>query len=188
MVKILEYDVSEEGYTDAHFLDARRLMDIRLCFGDPLADKFPAGIRVQIESEAEPNDYFVAGPMPVVSERARQVFDSFKANVEYFQLDVTLHNGSKAVTPYYYSNILDVIDCLDWEASEYTPEQNYATDVRKLVLRESVTKHSPLFLAARVITTLICVQEEVASALREAGCKGIIFESSAEWRNRMYPS
>jgi hypothetical protein len=188
MVRVLEYDVSEEVYTDAHLLDARRLLDVRLCFGDSLAGKFPSGIRIQIESEAAPNDYFVAGPMPVIGERVKSVLDSFKANVEYFQLDVTLSNGRKAGTPYYYPNILDVIDCLDWDASHYTPEQTYATDVRKLVLRESVMKHHPLFLVARVTTTLICVQEEVATALQEAGCKGIVLESPAEWRNRMYPA
>jgi hypothetical protein len=188
MTYILNRDVSDDGYTDANLMDAKKLVGIRLCCGDSLVDRFPSGIRVVIDSPNEPNDFFVAGPMPIISEQTKQVLMQFSANVEYLHVDLSMHDGSKPKKSYYYPNILDVIDCLDWKASRYTKESKYATKIRSIVLHENNSNESPIFLIERTIPYLICVQKEVGNALVEAGCKGIVFVSDSDWKNPAYPA
>jgi hypothetical protein len=188
MFKILRYDVSDEGYTDANLLDAKKLIGIRLCIGDSLITQFPDGIRINIESPNEPNDYFVAGHMPVISTRAKEIFVQNSANVEYLPIDLTLADGTKPKTPYFYPNILDIVDCLDWKASKYTKEKNYATKIKSIAFREDTSINSPLFLVARAIPYIICVTTDIGLALSKAGCQGINLVSAADWTNIAYPS
>jgi hypothetical protein len=186
MIFIVQHDVSDEGYTDAHLLDAKKLIGIRLCFGDDLNARFPPSVRIAIDSECPPNDFFFAGPMPVISERAKLIFEKFHVNVECFPLNTTLHRGEKSTVQYYYPNFLDVIDCLDREKSSFTPEKNYATKITSVHLIEKYAKTSPAFLVALTIPCIICVQSEVGQALLESGCKGFVLLQEAEWRNTAF--
>ena len=74
MVRILSDDWRGENCTLAHLANASKLSGLRLSAGEPLMSQFPDAVRIVIKTQGEPGDYFVAGPMPVISERIKQVF------------------------------------------------------------------------------------------------------------------
>ena len=188
MIKILQCDVSDKTHTNARLLDAHRLTEMRFNFGDVQSGIFPEGIQIKIKTKREPNDYFHAGPISVVSANVKDVFDSYKVKAEYFLLNITLSNGETSLTKYYYLNILEMVDCLDWSASEYTPVREYATKLKKIVLVDEMCHQAPVFLVSRTTSNVLCCSDSVVTSLRQYGCKGINYVSSDTWRNPAYPT
>ncbi len=188
MVKFMDEDMSPKRYMDADLLDAEQLQGIRLTSGDIMAGRFPAGIRVRIAAKKRPHDFFYAGPMPVISDRLKRIFDSFRANIEYHPLAITLHPTISSESSYYYANIIDVVDCLDWQVSEYNSDRGYACDLMRVAIVDGLVNDCPVFLVARTIPRLIAVQERVATAIQESGCRGVVLQSPSAWTNPAYPN
>ncbi len=174
-----------ENETDVSF-SAEALMGIPLAVGKSVAGRFPESIHLRALSSSVA-DFFYAGPMFVVAKRLMRLLMSFSADVEYF--DLALERGGGILPGEFYCvNILQVIDCLDWEASKYDVERNFASSIREFRLNyDSMPEVAPLFRVARTIPSIVCASGELADAVREAGLSGVKFVSPENWENLTLP-
>ena len=187
MVRMCCEDLSEDSYTDAAIQDPRRFVGIPLAAGQSLADRFPVGTKLVLRSDGTPSDFFMAGPMLVISERLKAIFGEFGVAAEFFPVELTLPSGRASDSRWFFQNILAVVDCLDWEKSQFTSEKGFATNIQRILLSKEMTGQQPLFRVARTIPSLVCASDELAAAVTAAGCTGLVFKKPEEWRNPMNP-
>jgi hypothetical protein len=99
MILIWRTDTSPAVWTNGYVRNYFDLCDLglkaNLCL--PAPRPFPPTTLV-IETDAQPADYICAGPIFVVSERLRAVFDEFGVPAEYFKLNVLHHNDEYLVS------------------------------------------------------------------------------------------
>src|SRR5262249_36322271 len=84
----------------------------------------------------EATDSFYAGPVRIVSDMMKGVLQRFDVHAEFLEL-VALHRGQ----PYrrkklFLLNILDAVECFDFQSSQYMMTEHGASGVEKLVLDE----------------------------------------------------
>lgn len=188
MTKIWCDDFDDDTYTDAKIEDVRSFIGIPLASGRPLGDRFPKGTRVRIRSSGPPADFFMAGPMFVISEKMKTVFEQFHAKVEYFTLEARGVPQTALDSAYYFANLIEVVDCFDWERAEFTEEGGFATDIERLVFKASAIGDQPLFRVARTISSVVATSDALAALAQERGCSGVIFCDPSQWRNPTRPS
>ncbi|HVS39613.1 MAG TPA: DUF1629 domain-containing protein [Gemmataceae bacterium] len=161
----------------------------------PAPQPFPEST-LEIETEAEPADFILAWSVFVVSKELRDCLEEFKVPAEYFQLRV-IHKGKLyRKREYYFTNLLDVADCFDYEKSEYQRTPVGVTEIEKLVLDDSRATGHHLFILGpigwahspnpkAVGDAIICASEELARRVLGLGLTGVVF-SRPEHR-RDYP-
>ena len=187
MVRIWCEDSSDESYTDAGIQNVREFIGLPFALGMPLTGRFPEATKLVLRSAGEPRDFFMAGPMPVVSERLRAVLEGFRVAAEFFPVEVVSKDGSSLGSRWCCLNVLSVVDCLDWEKSVYKLEKNFATQLERVaVVDEAIGAHA-LFRIARAIPSLICASESLSDAVAASGCSGVVFKKPEDWRNPRNP-
>jgi hypothetical protein len=187
MTFIVSTDYRGDRDNRATILDMKMLRSLRLRSGDPLAGRFPPDLKVVISAGGAVGDWFYVGSMLVVSQKMRQVLDRFGVQAEWFPISLEFkETGIAPGIDYYYLNILGIVDSLDRSRSTFTPEGEYATDLRKVSLRP-VDDEPPLYLVAKAIPSLVCVRDDVASEIRSAGIRGVLVERDVDWRTPTLP-
>lgn len=185
-MKVWCNDTCDDG-TDARLFDVRRLIHVPLSSGRPLGSRFPADMVLEINSLTEPTDFFHAGTAFIASSNGCDLFRRYGVEAEYFPLSVRFRKGPSASHSYSFVNLTCLLDCLDWQRSQYEAEKSFAVTIRQLVLRPLATE-LPLARVERTIPSIICVSDAFADAIVAAGCSGVRFVAPKDWHNPMWPS
>ena len=180
MTKIWCKDLDDSVYTDATIVNTRDFVGIPLSSGRSLQGSFPSKSDVKLLRGDTYADYVMAGPMFLISERLKAVFDQFGASAEYFK--VSTDTGKTM----FYCNFLETIDCLDRKGSSFTEEGGFATRIERLALK-NVIKEPPVYRVETTIPVIIAVSDDFADAIMASRLKGSIFKTAAEWTNPMLP-
>jgi len=180
MTKIWCQDWDSSVYTDAALADAKAFIGIPLSSGRSVAERFPSYPRVELRSGNSFSDFVMAGPMFLVSGRLKAIFEEHAANAEFFEV-CTDSNATL-----FYCNFLETVDCLNRDKSFFTWEENYATNIRRIVL-DAVKNEPPIYRVAMTIPALIAVRDDLANSVISSGMTGLVFKATSDWSNPMYP-
>lgn len=121
----------------------------------------------------------------IVSRRLRQIIESFDVPGEFFRCELRSDHQPASAVEYFFFNILDSVECFDFEASEYRMATHGVDGISRLVLNDEqpVGHHlfrvgqipSPQHNPRAVQAVLICASEQLARAVIAAGCTGVHF-------------
>ena len=172
--------------TEATWLDSARAAKIRFKRDEELADQL-RGIPISLKYRKHPADYVRISFYTFCSRKLLDVLLAARVNISY--VEVSAHRtrlelgrlllGSRIRAQYFFFRVLDEFDCIDLTASEYDDLEFWS--VRKLVLNEStIAAGSPAFYVRNL--PLLCVRDELKSAILESGCTGVSFEPISKWR------
>jgi hypothetical protein len=148
---------------------------------------FIAGVRInarrfldaRIECQDRPKDFFRLGSQLIASRILVDIVVEHGANVQCITLPIIYRK--KVLEDYYFLNILDVVDCVDWKRTEIVGERQSIPTIRRLALETDQADGIAMF---RIFdTALIGVSGSLASRIISAKCSGVIFTTPKEWRN-----
>jgi hypothetical protein len=159
----------------------------------PAPRPFPEST-LEIETEVEPADFILAGPIFVVSGGLRKILDEFEVPAEYFQLKVVHQGDVYRKRVFYFANLLDVADCFDYEKSHYEQTPMGITGIDALVLDDSKAASHHLFRVGpigwghspnpkAVGNIVICASEELATRVLRSSLTGVVFSQAKHWRD-----
>jgi hypothetical protein len=143
-----------------------------------MSARFPKDIDLQ--------DSVPGAGLTVISEKVKQVLERLViGHIEYLPVRILNHKGRVASKSYYILNPLDVVDCIDLDASVVewneinTDRISYC---KSLVLKpesipESVTVFRPKYWTANIL-----VRDDVTKALDSAGVTGLLFLDPATYK------
>jgi hypothetical protein len=178
-------DFRDRFYTDAAMRDVTRYRGIAFMSGRSVRDRFPADAIIEIRNKRRPTDFFMAGPYPVVSAKLKSILDRFSVEAEYLHIQIVGRHDPPG--EWFCFNVTKMANCFDRVNSQYTTEQDFATDIERVAINEAVCGTSPLVLAEKTIPRLLVVRDDVAEAITSAGCTGVVFRRPEDWRNPVNP-
>lgn len=180
--KIWEADYNNESYyTRASLINVTDFSGIKVLSGESLVGKCPLA-KIAIESESKPADYFTAGALFIVSNNLKDIIEGFAVAAEFYPVELTL-NGSKFIdVKYYFLNIVEKIDCLNRELSQFTEKKGYVGDIKKLVIDEAMTVGKHLFRLGNSYQVLVLASDELSEAIKASGATGMQFLEPSEWK------
>jgi hypothetical protein len=134
----------------------------------PVAGEFPL-LTIECASPDPVPDYLRSGPRPIVSDKFRRACEGFEVPAEFLPVKVLNPSGVGALrSPYWLMHLLERIDCIDYERSEYQAwSERPGSEFRrlaKLVFREEAIgsrdlvkpqRFSQLFVSKRLRTALL---------------------------------
>ena len=172
---------NEKTYTRAAIENPKSLSGRKLNSGLPLSGQLPE-LRMEVVTEHPPADYFSAGPLFLVSARMRDLLESKRANVEFHP--VVLLRGGREFNAgcYFFANLLDKVDCLDREKSEYKMDGEFIDKIEKLVIDDAMVNSKPLFRLANSYDVITLVSQELADAIIASGMTGVKFIAPEDWK------
>jgi hypothetical protein len=191
MIRIWKQDTtSDETYTESRILNkdiaAKISPYISKCQSISEA-KIVSEISIEITSEFPPNDFFICFMLRIVSEGVKQLIESSNVkNVDFFPVQIFYDQNEYLDKRYFFMHILSEIDCFDKERSEYTIFQ--ALDgipetikrIQKLYLLPVDTSVSKLFRVRDVGYFILCVDDQLAQQILDAGFTGMQFRDPSE--------
>ena len=143
-------------------------------FGRPLKERFPTDAVIDIRSKRGPSDYFTAGSFPVVSSKLKAVLDKFEVRGEFLPVTLVRRRDGIIQGDWFCFNAMQVADCFDRENSQFTLEQQFATDITRVAIVETACEGAPLTLASNTIPTLLVVRNDLAEAIASSECKDVL--------------
>jgi hypothetical protein len=187
MTRIWCEDYSDETYTDAKVDNPRRFLGIPLTAGRPVGDRFPEGTLVVVRSSAPPTDFFMAGMMPVVSQKLKTLLDKHGVRAEFIPVGLRHGSGQESQSRFYCFNLLSALDCLDKHQSVFAADRGFALDIERLVLVPTRPEEPPVYFIANAIPSIVCARDDVADEIERSGCTGIVFRTPEQWKNPTNP-
>lgn len=190
MVKIwrpdLDYGYAEGGIVDNEQGSTFESVYLNSPTGQKIQGAF-SNLKMQISTEP-PNvriDYFTCGALLMVSDALKAVLEEFRVSAQYISFGI-LVDGKPSDRAFFCCNILDTIECLDFDRGEYTFWQkagfsDHVDRIKKLAIDENKVVGYHLFRIAKGAEYLICVSDILANRIAEAGFCGIRFVSPEEW-------
>ncbi len=163
--------------------------------GVPVPQSLPVP-EVLIEDDSDPPDFFFAGNVKIVSDRLRSLLATFGSNTEFIRANVTAFGKRRTSRDYFILNVVDLVECFDYERSTYASSETGVSGIETLVLDEERAAGHDLFLVGpfawgdecnpKAINNIIdCVSRRLAVAIIELGATGITFVLPSHWRD--YP-
>ncbi len=121
----------------------------------------------------------------VVSDRLRELLtpELGTSRVEMLPVKIKSHGGAFASGKYFVMNALDVVDCIDLDASKAKLNSNDPSQilrVKKLVLK--AISGEPAMFRPQSWTRLIFVRDDLAQKLEAAGLTGLAFFETDEFK------
>jgi hypothetical protein len=183
MVKVWQPDTASwETYTDANFEDFDVVDDLKLRFCQSLKEQFPQ-VRLLVEPDYPPADYFVCGSMDLVSHTLMNILIlESEVKAEFFPVVIVYRDEIYAERQFFYMNILDKVDCFDFDNSIYSVDEevDIIESIDKLVLHPvDLTKHK-LFYVAKIDVPVLCIANSLAEKIVRSGCTGVKFFDHSE--------
>ncbi len=162
--------------------------DEEILRGSSRAADFPSGAFYQMRDEYADTrvaDSAYAAIHYVVSERLRQVLEPElgKSRVELLPVRIKDQRGTVVDGSWFVMNPLDVVDCIDTQASNAKFNANDPTQilrVKKLVLKPAPDELA-LFRPAHW-TRLMFIRDDLAQKLEAAGLTGLHFWETDEFK------
>jgi len=185
MIKVWIPDItSEETYPEAHYEDTD--FQKELMSRQPVRGKFP-DVKIFIESEFPPPDYFECGPKSFVSEKLADILRCHeKVKVEFHAVEVFFRGGLYTKQQFFYFNVVDEADGFDFKKSQYELLKGYAYRLEELVLKP-VDEHEHehiLFYLENLISSILCIVDALAEEIQASGCTGMKFIDPQDWGRR----
>lgn len=171
---------NERAYTRAQIVNVKALSGVKLVSGKSLIGQLP-GIELEIISDYEPADYFSAGPLFIVSDRLRTVFEAVNAAVEYHPVTLLNQPGLRNGPEYFFANLLEKVDCFDFEKSVYSLDGPFIDKIEKLAIDESKAVGKELFRLANSYDDITLVSQDLADSVTSAGLTGAKFVAPGDW-------
>src|SRR5262249_12588141 len=137
MILLWRPDTNPGGWTDAqatNYLELGELgLDLYAC--QPVPPSLPA-LTIYIKSR-KPADFFWAGLVRIVSAELREVLESFPVKAEFLPVNASHAGRRYTKKTFYFVNILDVVECFDFERSRYKQTRKGVHEIEEAVLDES---------------------------------------------------
>ena len=180
-IGILKPDLSENSWIQAKFKNVREFLYIKLTSPEPWPKNMPTPVvAVQTNFDIGLPDYWICGPLIMVSSKLKSILEVHKAEVEF--LPAQIHCRGRSVGGNHCVHFLKVIDCIDATKTVASMQDGRFEDIEKLALDESRTQDSPLFVVDRTSRRIVCADSKLASHLREAKLSGVQLLSAGEWK------
>lgn len=187
MVKLWELNAARKFCTVIDDVDFDILDGVPFLRGTPLLGQFPV-VDITVKKKTPINDFIQAGSLFIVSHELKSFLEERHVHAEFLRVKV-MAEGSNDPLPnksFYFMNMLDIVDCLDYENSEYRIEKLRATElvkVSELVIDEKKAKGYPLF-RLKVGHLIYCASDSLAQEVEEAGFTGMEFVPPSMWKRR----
>jgi hypothetical protein len=181
MILFLESDISAgAAFPEVSAGDFVRPRGLVVVGGPPIAGRLPKNLTFYVhDGEASApglTDFMRGVGFILISKKLREVLESVKADVEYVPVMVRYMDHNEE--GYFVANPLRRIHGVDLTASVLElDEAGIALTVDKLVIDEARFTDVPIAVVHE--TLHIAVQDDVAAAIRAAGCTGCSFISPA---------
>lgn len=94
----------------------------KLSYGVPVGKSFPGDVVFDLSPSG---GVFLADSVPntsslyVVSERLRALLEKASDRFEFHRVRIRNHKGRIEKAPYFIANLLDIVDCMDKQRSDY---------------------------------------------------------------------
>lgn len=123
-------------------------------------------IRITVKSRAPLNDFFLSGPLLIVSETLKGVLELADANCEFIEVAVSPKARSGKRT-FFFCNTLECIDCIDHKRGKYTfwdePRfRDRVKTIRKLAINDAKARGHGLFRLSKGGEFIVCASESLA--------------------------
>jgi hypothetical protein len=138
------------------------------CNMDPA---FPKEVRL--------SDNLYGATMPVISLRIKQILESFGKNrVEYLPVELFNHKGRKEPNEYFVLHPLDVLDCINLEASgvewnNITPDR--ISRCKGLVLNHGAIPGDYTIFRPKFWGKIILIRQDLVDILQKEDLRGLSF-------------
>lgn len=174
------YVLGEKADYDHKNLMLELYIDIKINMGVPLSNKLPRTV-FRIDDDRPPVDYFKSGGKQVISPRAKNLFDRFDVNAEYFPVQMNFPRSNLGSQDYFIMNPLCVLDCVDEEQSiiRRSKPNGVVSRIDKLVLKHAELEPD-LFLLKRY-TYITCITAGLADGLRSMGATNVRLRTVEEY-------
>jgi hypothetical protein len=179
MTKILIPDYDDRIWPSISIVNVKALVGIPLTSGNPLGQRFPERLAISQNDNNNPPDFFYAGAMPVISHRFAESLKEFECKLELFELDASKLVGNGR---YYFLNLLESIDRLDWRESNFTERGGFATKITKLRLLDVIVEPA-VYRISKTIPSLISVSDIACRILKEKKLNGFRLVKAEDWEN-----
>lgn len=186
MLLIWREETNPDIWTEAeatNYLELDELgLNISTCI--PVPALLPPMI-IDVKTSNEPADFFFAGLVFIASEELRAVLEDFKVHAQFLPVKMLRRGRRYTRKTFFFVNLLDVVDCFDYDRSKYRKTIKGVHEIKKLVLDDSraighhLFKVGPLPSAKpnpQAIRDVIrCSSEELATHIHKAGLTGVVF-------------
>jgi hypothetical protein len=133
----------------------------------PILGSFPV-LTLQCRRREAVPDYFESGSKPIVSAKFRNLAERFSVAAEFLPVNLLDYQGNPARGgPYWFMHMLEEIDCIDLEQSEYETlsdrPDSLLRRVRKLSFRPEMIGDRAMFRPHRYLQMFVTggVREEI---------------------------
>jgi hypothetical protein len=179
MTTIWTPDYDDAVWPSVSIVNIKALVGVPLTSGIPLLGKFPERLAIAQEDNITPTDFFYAGSMPVVSQALAEALRRLNCQFESFELETSKLVGGGT---YVFLNLLESIDRLDWQQSEFTERGGFATSISKLSLLD-VDLEPAVYRIAKTIPSLTAVSEAASDILLREKFTGFRLVAVEDWEN-----
>jgi hypothetical protein len=196
MVLIWRPDANPANFTVAEatnyiWMDARGFNPF-IC--QPIPPSLPP-LKIDIKSRREPADFFLGGPVMIVSAELRELLEEFDVKVEFAPVKITRFGKRYATKQFFYLNILEVVNCFDYKKSRYTRTPHGVHEIDPLVLSKSKAAGHHLFRLGPLPTAepnpkavrdfIVCASKKLAVRVEDSGLTGVAFTRPED--RRIFP-
>jgi hypothetical protein len=138
-----------------------------------------------------PKDLGLADSLPgatfqVISGKAKQFIEkAAPGNIEFLPMKIINHKGRLASEDYFVVNPLEMVDCIDKDASsvEFNPiNKDVISGCAQLVLKEEVIPPDLKIFRAKFWRGMILIGRDLAQKMAQAGLTGMRFVEPAEYK------
>jgi hypothetical protein len=158
--------------------------------GIPRVATMPSPARCTMDpsfrKEVRLSDNLYGATVPVISLRTRDVLEAAVSDrVEFLPVEVVNHKGRVEPATYFILHPLDVVDCIDKEASgvewnSIAPDR--ISRCKSLVLKKDAIPENAKLFRPKYWGKNIFVRQDLADALQGAGLTGLYFRPAEGYK------
>lgn len=182
MTKVIEVALERDLYTDAAIVNAAKFVRVPLMSGKSIKGIFPPDVSVVVVSKGRPGDFFLAGPMIVISSRFHGALCNAGADIELLPVQVTQSTSKFEVGEFSCLNILSSLDRVDRGASVFYEKNGFMLNFTRLSLAPLDSVEPPIYFLSWTIPRIICVRDDLAQCIESF--KGVCLSAPEEWRKQ----
>jgi hypothetical protein len=169
---------NESSYAKVHISNVGELSGVKPTLGKPLG-KLPP-ILLEAVSGDPLSDFIYVGPFFIVSERLRRLLDDLNVAAEYHEVEFVKCKMKKVC--YYFANLLEKANCLDFDKSIYTMRGQFVDEIEKLAIDETKVVGKNLVRLDKSLPVVILASRELKDKVENSGISGVFFQKPSEWK------
>jgi hypothetical protein len=187
MVKILEINdewiYEENSYYHVLSSDSD-IAKIKYRSWKSLQKIFPSDVIINIVNPNKPTDIFYHGLKLFVSYKIAQIALKYDSDlIEFFPVNIIWNGDEYTETSFFLMNVMDRVDCINRELSEYITEEDIIDDkiitsvseINKLVLYPIDENIHKIFFIDHIFSASLelAVSDDVAQEILAQNCNGL---------------